>query len=299
MGHFGPWDSYGDIRLADGRTLEVSDTGPGRGRVLMFLHGTPGCAYLPRYLTVAAQARGLRLVALSRPGYATSARRAGRAVADVADDAAAVLESIGERRALVAGVSGGGPHALACAALRPDRFSAAIVISGLAPFDAAGFEFLAGMGQDNLDEYGAALEGEAQLRALLEKNAATMRAGTVQGVVDVMGASLPDADRAALTTADGRDFVSATQHALSSTVYGWVDDDLAFIKPWGFDPSRIEVPTSLWHGSADILVPVAHGQWLTERIPGVHSHIEPGEGHLSLRLKHIGAMLDEGLRLSG
>lgn len=287
------------MTIVGGRTLEVSDAGADRDRVLMFLHGTPGCAYQPRYLAAAARERGLRLVTFSRPGYASSDRHAARAVADVASDAAAVLDSIGADRALVAGVSGGGPHALACAALRPERFSAAVVISGIAPFDGKDFDFLAGMGQDNLDEYAAALAGEDRLRDLLVRVADTMRSGTVEGVLDVMGASLPDADRAVLTAEEGRGFLEGTQHALSGTVDGWVDDDLAFIKPWGFDPSAIEVPTSLWHGAADILVPVAHGEWLAERIPGVHSHIEPGEGHLSLRLHHIDAMLDEALRLSG
>ena len=298
----GPTDSRAScrvLRIDDGRTLEVSDTGPALERVLLFLHGTPGCAHQPRYLAAATEARGLRLVTFSRPGYASSTRLAGRAVADVADDAAALVESIGAGRALVAGVSGGGPHALACAALRPDRFSAAIVISGIAPFDASDLDFLAGMGQDNLDEYAAALGGEAQLRTLLENEADTMRSGTLQGVLDVMGASLPDSDRAVLTAEEGRDFLEGAQHALSGTIDGWVDDDLAFINPWGFDPTAIEVPTSLWHGTADVLVPVAHGEWLAERIPGVHSHIEPDEGHLSLRLHHIGAMLDEALRLSG
>lgn len=261
--------AYRAVAIAGGRILEVADTGPDRDRVLMFLHGTPGCAHHPRYLVAAARERGLRLVTFSRPGYASSSRLPGRSVADVAEDAAAVLDSIGAKRALVAGVSGGGPHALACAALRPDRFSAAVVLSGIAPFDGKDFDFLAGMGQDNLDEYAAALAGEDQLRGLLVRLADTMRSGTVQGMLDVMGASLPGADRAVLTAEEGRDFLEGTQHALSGTVDGWVDDDLAFIKPWGFDASAIEVPTSVWHGTADILVPVAHGEWLTGRIPGV------------------------------
>jgi pimeloyl-ACP methyl ester carboxylesterase len=285
------------IRLPDGRRLEFADSGPARAPAVLFHHGTPGSGLPYEHVAGPARARGLRLVTISRAGYATSSRSLGRSVADVASDSLAVLDSIGIDRAYTAGVSGGGPHALACAALAPDRFIAALVVAGLAPYEGAGLNFLSGMGEANLVEYAATLTGEPALRRLLEEQAPAFRVGTAQDVISSWQTILPAVDQAVLTGELGDDFTSRMHYALSGTVDGWIDDDIAFVKPWEFNVGEVQVPTAIWHGGADLMVPFAHGQWLAEYIPDVRVHLEAEEGHLSVRVARMPEMLDELISL--
>ena len=291
-------DDLTHLELRDGRTLEVRLQGPRTGTALVFHHGTPGAATPLRALSAAAEQRGLLLVTTSRPGYGGSTRQEGRRVVDVVDDIDQVLDALGRESCLVAGWSGGGPHALACAA-RLDRALSTLVIAGVAPFDAPGLEFLAGMGDDNLDEFGAAVQGEAQLRAYLDDQRRELESADAAAIVQSMRSLLPPVDREVLTDAFGEDLASSFHEALRIGVDGWLDDDLAFIEPWGFELDEIRSPVSIWHGSADLMVPYAHGQWLGGSIPDVAAHLREGEGHLSVLLGSMGEMLDELLQRSG
>ena len=123
------------VQLPDGRRLDLRISGPAGGFPLVFHHGTPGAATPYRVLERAAHARGLRLVTTSRPGYGDSSPQPGRSVVDVAADTAAVLAAIGADRCLIAGWSGGGPHALACGT-RLGAAAAVLVIAGIAPYGA-------------------------------------------------------------------------------------------------------------------------------------------------------------------
>jgi pimeloyl-ACP methyl ester carboxylesterase len=281
------------ITLTDGRDLEVEVSGPDGGPVLVFHHGTPGGSEQMRAMARAAEARGLRLVTWSRPGYGASTRQAGRSVADVVADAAAVLDHLGAESCLVAGWSGGGPHALACGALLPDRVRGVLCIAGVAPYAAEGLDFLAGMGEDNIEEFSAALEGEHTLRPWLDAQRPEMLELTADAVADSLGNLVPPVDVAVLTGEFAEDLASEFRQALSVGVDGWLDDDLAFTRPWGFELADIAVPTYLWQGSDDLMVPFAHGRWLAGRIPGVTAHLEQGEGHLSIGIGALDRMLDE------
>jgi pimeloyl-ACP methyl ester carboxylesterase len=281
------------ITLTDGRELEVEVSGPDGGRVLVFHHGTPGGSEQMRAMARAAWARGLRLVTWSRPGYGASTRQAGRSVADVVADTAAVLDHLGAESCLVAGWSGGGPHALACGALLPDRVRGVLCIAGVAPYAAEGLDFLAGMGEDNIEEFGAALEGEHTLRPWLDAQRPEMLELTADAVADSLGNLVPPVDVVVLTGEFAEDLASEFRQALSVGVDGWLDDDLAFTRPWGFELADITVPTYLWQGSDDLMVPFAHGRWLAGRIPGVTAHLEQGEGHLSIGIGALDRMLDE------
>ncbi len=280
------------LRMPDGRDLDVQVSGPPEGRALLVHHGTPGSATPLRLLTRAAHARGVRVVSWSRPGYAASTRRSGRSVGSVAADAQAVLDLLGIEQAVTLGWSGGGPHALACGALLAGRVRSVLVVAGVGPSDGDGLDFLAGMGQDNLDEFGAAVEGEGPLRAYLETAAVGLREAAPADLVAEMGSLLPQADRACLAGEMGDDLVLGFRESTSTGVDGWVDDDLAFIRPWGFDPATITVPVSLWQGDVDLMVPLAHGRWLAERMPRAAVHLRPGEGHLSI-WSAVESMLDE------
>lgn len=286
------------IKLGDGRLIEFADTEGPAEAVLVYHHGTPGCGSAPDYLVRLARQRRLRLVTISRPGYASSSRHEGRSVADAVGDCVAVLDFISVERAYVAGASGGGPHALACAALAPDRFLAALIAAGLAPYDAEGFDFLAGMGEANIIEFAATLESEATLRALLEQEASEWKGGTVADVISSWHTMLPDVDQAVISGELAREFMDSIRQGLSLTVDGWIDDNMAFTGPWRFDVGDIQIPTTLWHGGADLMVPLSHGQWLSEHIPRASVHLIPNEGHMSLRVARMSDMLDELLSLA-
>jgi pimeloyl-ACP methyl ester carboxylesterase len=281
------------ITLRDGRDLEIEVSGPDGAPVLLFCHGTPGASVQYSAFARGAAARGMRLVTWSRPGYGASTRRAGRTVADDTDDVAAVLDHLGAGTCLVAGWSGGGPHALAAGALLPGRVRAVLCIAGVAPYDAEDLDFLAGTGEENIEEFGEALRGEAPLRTWLDNVRPEMVDLTAADVIASLDTLLPPVDEAALTGEFADYLASEFRQAVSVGVDGWLDDDLAFTRSWGFDLDAIAVPTYLWQGGEDLMVPFTHGQWLAERIPGVIAHLEPGEGHLSIVVGAIDRMLDE------
>ncbi|MDH2445526.1 alpha/beta hydrolase [Amnibacterium sp. CER49] len=269
------------LSLPDGRTIDLYVSGPDDGVPFVFHHGTPGSYVPPRALERQVIGRGLRFVMWSRPGYGGSTRKAGRSVVDVVADTEAVLAALGAARCVVGGRSGGGPHALACAA-RLRQAASVLVIAGVAPFEAEGLDFLAGMGQDNLDEFGAALEGEDALRRYLVPQREQLANVTSDEIVGAMASLLPEVDRAVITDEFGEDLAASFREAVRLGVDGWLDDDLAFVQPWGFELGEITVPVEVWQGSEDLMVPFAHGQWLAQRVPNAEVHLETGEGHLSI-----------------
>ena len=285
-------DACEQVELPDGRRLDLRVSGPPGGLPLVFHHGTPGAATPVRIIERAAQARGLRLVTTSRPGYGNSTRQPGRSVVDVVADTGAVLAALGAERCLTMGWSGGGPHTLACGA-RLAPAAAVLVVAGVAPYPADGLDWMAGMGQDNVVEFSAALHGEDQLRPYLAEQREVLRTIQAADIVASLRSLLPDVDRTALTGEFGEDLAAGFREGLRASADGWMDDDLAFTRPWGFSLAEISVPVMIWQGSADLMVPFAHGQWLASRMPAASAHLEQGEGHLSIGLGKIGAMLDE------
>ena len=281
--------------LPDGRSLDLLVTGPEDGDLLVFIHGTPGCAEVPGAIGAAAAARGLRCAAWSRPGYGGSTRQVGRVVADIAADAAAVLDHLGVSHAYAAGWSGGGPHALALGALIPERIRAIASIAGVAPYveSQGSLDFLVGMGEDNVVEFGAAVDGETAVRGFLEPLLPTFRTIQADQIIDDMSSLLPEVDRAYCTGEFGEELAASFREAVRVGIDGWVDDDLAFVAPWGYDLDAIAVPVSLWQGSADLMVPFAHGRWLSAALPQARIHLLDGEGHLSIAVGRAQAIVDE------
>jgi pimeloyl-ACP methyl ester carboxylesterase len=281
------------ITLTDGRRLDIEVSGPAGGDVLLFHHGTPGAVTQMRWIQRAAHARGLRVVSYSRPGYGSSSRQAGRRIADVAQDVTLVLDHLQVDRCLVAGWSGGGPHALATGALLANRVAGVLSIASIAPDGLPDLDLTAGMGEENVEEFGLARQGEEALRPLLERMAVDLAHADAAGLVEGLGTLLPAADRAVLTAEVGEDMVASFAEGLRTGVDGWLDDDLAFVQPWGFELAQLAVPVFVWQGSEDLMVPFAHGQWLASVVPGATSHLEEGEGHLSIVVGAIDRMLDE------
>jgi pimeloyl-ACP methyl ester carboxylesterase len=263
--------------------------------VFLFHHGTPSARVPFRAIERSVHNHGLRFVTWTRPGYGGSTPQPGRRVVDVVSDAEQFLDALGANRCVTAGWSGGGPHALACGAKLSARVSSVIVIAGVGPYGEEGLDFLAGMGEQNLEEFGAVLAGEQAARELLKREVAEIQEVTGEAIVESMTTLLPEIDRRYCTGEVGDDLAANFREAVRSGIEGWLEDDLAFVQPWGFEPSQISVPVYLWQGSEDLMVPFAHGVWLAERIPGVTPHLEHGHGHISIGIGSIDRMLDEVL----
>ena len=274
-----------------GRVLEVELYGPRDGQAVIFQTGTPSPGKLFAPLVEAGVSRGVRHVAYSRPGYGRSERALGRSVADCAQDIVAVADRLGIGRFYTVGWSGGGPHALASAALLADRVIAAATLASPAPRDAEGLEWLMGMGAENVEEFRAADAGEEQLRAYLDQHAPHLAHATGPDLRAALGDLLSDVDARVLTGEFAEYLASCTRAALEHGVWGWLDDDLAFVRDWGFDLGAISVPVAIWHGGEDRFVPYAHGRWLAEHAAGATPHLHPDHGHLSLAVGSYDAVL--------
>ncbi len=266
-----------------------AESGPG----LVLHHGTPSDATLWAAWDDVARTRGLRLFSISRPGYATSTRRPGRTVRDAVDDVSRVLERFDVPWFVTAGWSGGGPHALACAAELGGRCRAAATLAGVGAYGVPDLDFLAGMGPENHAEFGAAVRGELGVTAWLAENAAAFATVTGPEIADAFGGLIPQIDRDVLAGGFADDLAAVMRRALAAGFDGWVDDDLAFTKPWGFDLGAIAQPVTIWQGDLDLMVPFAHGEWLRRHIPHATSHAAPGHGHVSLIATYRDAIVDD------
>ena len=288
------------VPAAGGRVLEVLVDGPDDAMPLVFHTATPGGLVWYGPLADAASARGLRTVLYSRPGYGGSTPQPGRLVADAAADVEKILERIGADEFVTAGWSGGGPHALACAALLPVRCLAAATIAGVAPSDSPGLDWMGGMAEENLEEFRAALAGEAELTSFLDAAAVVLGAISAAGVADGLGGLVSEADKAALT-AEFADYLAASlRAAVTAGIDGWRDDDLAFTRDWGLSLEALghATPVAIWQGDQDRMVPGTHGAWLAANIPLARARMRPGEGHLTLMVNSLGEILDDLMSLA-
>jgi pimeloyl-ACP methyl ester carboxylesterase len=288
-----------DVAGPGGRNLAVEVAGPAEGDVVLVHTGTPEGATLYEAKVEVGAARGLRHVSYARPGYATSNRHPGRSVADCADDVVAIADALGIQRFLTVGQSGGGPHALACAALLPDRVRAAATLGGVAPRNAQGLDWKAGMGRENLEEFAAVEAGEEELGAYLESEASGFAEVEATQLAEVLGELVGPADKAVLTDAYAEHLVESVHLALQTGIWGWFDDDLAFFADWGFDLGAIPVAVTVWQGDDDRMVPPPHGRWLADHVSGAHPRLLPGEGHLSIEVLRYGEVLDELVAIGG
>jgi pimeloyl-ACP methyl ester carboxylesterase len=250
--------------------------------LLIYHHGTPGAGPLHADVLDPAQTSDLRVVELVRPGYGNSTRQPNRTVADVVKLAGELADHLGFDRYATVGWSGGGPHALATVALNPERCVAAMSLAGVGMYGQADLDFLSGMGQDNHDEFGAALSGESDLRTYLESGLSEMQQVTGSQIVDMMGSLLPEEDREFLTGELGENLAEIFRWAVHAGVDGWLDDDIAFVLPWGFDLSEISNPVMIWQGATDLMVPFDHGKWLAKKLPHANVNLLEGHGHLSI-----------------
>lgn len=269
------------LDLPDGRSLCFAEWGDPDGLPVLMLHGTPG-SRLNRHPDEKQYARaGARIITYDRPGYGGSTRAPGRNIADCVPDVAALADHLGIERFAVTGGSGGGPHALAVAARLGDRVVRARCAVGLAPYPTDGLDWFADMADMNVTEFRWAVDGEDVLVPNIAREHAAMVERVVADPAALLGDyEISDADREVLARSDMGVMIREFGEDLGRGGYwGWVDDDLAFTRPWGFDIAEIEVPVEIRYGSKDTLVPAAHGAWLAAHVPGATCIVED-EGHI-------------------
>ena len=271
-----------DVTLADGRALHVYDEGDPHGRAVVAHHGTPVVRTALSCVRRRRRERGIRLIGYDRPGYGASSAQPGRSIGDAAADVAELLDALGVDRFATWGHSGGGPHALACAALLPERCVAAATLASVAPYGVEGLDWLEGMGEANVQEFEAVLAGPEALEPVLLRDQAEMFSAGPDGLRQAMLTILSPVDQAAFT-AEVADWIYAVMaEGAAKRIEGFRDDNLACVAPWGFDPADIGVPVLLLQGVQDLMVPPSHGRWLAASIPGVEAEISDAEGHITL-----------------
>ena len=260
-----------DVPLADGRTLHVYDAGGEDRLPVVWHHGSPNLGAPPEPLYDAADRLGLRWVGYDRPAYGGSTRQDGRDIASAAGDVAAVADAIGADRFAVMGHSSGGAHALACAALLPERVVAAVSMAGMAPYAGMtdeGLDWFSGMADAGVNSLRAARQGRAAREAYEESGAQHDIGFTAE-------------DEAALGGRWGW-LLEVVRPALAGGPEGMIADDLAATAPWGFDPAGIDVPVLVLHGGRDRLVPSSQGEWVARHIPTAELRFYPDDSHITV-----------------
>lgn len=284
------------VRTSDGRTLAVEEAGDPAGRPVLVHNGTPNSRHLYTPNAADAAGRGLRLIGYDRPGYGGSTPQPGRTVADCAADVQAICDSLGITRLAMWGISGGGPHALACAALLPGLVSAVASLASPAPRDAEGLDWFEGMGQDNADDIRLYETDPQASRAKLDKDREGLLAATAEDLLDGWQSLLSPADAAAMTGEVAGFLAWSMQDGLAPGGEGWWEDGVAQSAPWGFGFGQISVPVLVMHGRQDRFVPFGHGEWLAAHIPGAQARLLDNDGHVTLiqhRIPEVHAWLAE------
>ena len=272
------------FKLKDGRELEIADNGINSESAIVFHHGTPGHASSWTDWLESAATAGIRAIAYSRAGYGTSDRNPGRSVINVNSDIAQVLDAKNITKFVSIGWSGGGPHCLANTF--ESRNVGAISLAGVGAFGVDDLDFLEGMGPENHDEFGAALKGEAVIDQWMNDNAGAMKSVTGSDIIEAFGGLIGDADKAVLEGGEADAMAASMRSALAVSFDGWIDDDLVFVKKWGFELEAITKPVFLWQGDDDFMVPHAHSYWLEKHISTATLSFKPGEGHISLTVRY-------------
>jgi pimeloyl-ACP methyl ester carboxylesterase len=235
------------VQTPDGRELCVEIGGDPSGRPILVHNGTPNSRHLYSRWIEDAERRGVKLVSYDRPGYGQSTPQPGHSVADGAADVRAVAEAMQADRIGVWGCSGGGPYALACAALLPDLVAAVGVIASIAPWGAPGLDFFAGMGQDNVDDVELFFSDREAARRKAAKEREELMSVTADQVSKGWESLVSEADAAVLTGDFAASIVRDFQDGLAPGDQGWWDDGVAHLSPWGFELDSVRVPVKLWH----------------------------------------------------
>ena len=278
------------VTTASGRELLVQEGGDPGGAAVLVQLGTPSSRVLYRLHLLDAADQGIRLIAYDRPGYGGSTPHPGRSIADCAQDVTTVLDALEIDRFAVWGISGGGPHALACAALLPERVVAAATLASPAPFDADGLDWFAGTGDENVEDDKLILSDPEAARAKLARDRLEFFDDTEPDPAGSHPTLFSAVDAAALTDGLGEYLARRNRTGLAPGIEGWWEDSVAMLNPWGFSLEAIQVPVMVLQGRQDRMVPFAHGEWLARRLPTADPYLSDDEGHLTLLQNRVPAV---------
>ena len=281
------------LKLSDSRALDYISNDVESQTGILFHHGTPGeCTSWQTWFSEITDVKG---VAASRPGYGLSDRRKDRTIASDMDNQSELLEFLGIKKFVSIGWSGGGPHAINMT--RHPNCVGAITLAGVGEWGNSDLDFLAGMGPENHEEFGAALSGAQEIENWMQKNYETFKNVKGSDLIDSFGGLIGDADKRALTAEVAEVDAASYRRALSMGYYGWMDDDLAFVQSFGFKLSQIDKPVLVWQGDDDFMVPKAHSEWLAKHIPTAKLNFVPGHGHISLGESYRYEIVEQARRL--
>jgi len=273
-----------NFELSNSRKIEVLDNYVDSTDAIIFHHGTPGDVTTWSTWVDLCKSKKIRAISYSRAGYGFSERNKNRVVSDINNDISQILKAKGIKKFVSIGWSGGGPHSLANTEMAEN--CAAISLAGVGAFGQSDLDFLAGMGQENHDEFGAALAGFDQIEEWMAINGPAMQTVTGDQVRESLGGLIGAADKAVIEGAYADAMAANFRRALANGFTGWIDDDMAFIEKWGFELENINKPVFLWQGDQDLMVPHAHGEWLAKHISTAKLTFVPGHGHLSLLVEY-------------
>ena len=273
-----------------GVTVRVRESGDPAGKPVVHFHGTPGSRLELAFADEVLEAAGIRLVAFDRPGYGGSTQ-IPFGLTSVARLAVAVADRLGINQFHTTGWSGGGPFAMATAAVSGGRVPTVGVMAGAGPFqlvpgavdrlsegDIAAAKLLPDDPQAACERF---VEG-FDLKPALEDATSLYRA---------FEPLLSESDRA-IWDLNKEGILSEMREAMSQGVWGCGWDNVAWIGPWDFDPESLECPVLLWYGSEDRMAEPSHAYWLEEHLPDARLTMYEGEGHL-LPFVHLEEMLTE------
>lgn len=270
------------ISVGSGRELCVEMAGEPHGKPVLVHTGSPNSRHLYGGWIADAEKKGIRLICYDRPGYGGSTVDPGHTVASGAHDARAVAEALGHDRLGIWGISGGGPYALACAALLPEMAAAVGVVASPAPYGVEGFDYFAGMGELNAEDMKLFLSDPEEARRRHREDWEEARAATPGQLAEIMKSVLSPVDAEAMTGELAQWLANSARDGLAPGDQGWWDDGASHLTAWGFNLSEVRVPVKIWHGREDRMVPVQHGRWLAANVPGAEADISDGDGHLTL-----------------
>jgi len=275
------------VKSGAGRQLCVEVAGDGRAGTVLVCGGTPNSRHLYRRWTEDAESRGLRLVGYDRPGYGSSTPHPGRSVADGADEIRSIARALDVERLAVWGFSGGGPYALACAALLPDLVAASGVVCSIAPWGAPDLDYFTGMGEDNIEDMKLMLEDPDAARKKCARDREELLEVSAEGILKAWSSLLSPVDANALEGDFASYLATCIHDGLAPGDEGWCEDGVAHLAPWGFDLDGIQIPVKIWHGRHDRFVPFQHGQWLAANVSGAEAELSETDGHLTLLIDKV------------
>jgi len=268
------------FRTADGRELEYAEGGEPAGRLVLYLHGTPGTAGSGALLDDAARRHGVRLVSVSRPGYGASTTTPPSLVS-VGQDVAALTAGLGIEAFDVLGTSGGGPFALATAAVAPTRVRRVLVAAGLGPVHLLAPELL---DPDDVRALELVAAGDVDsATALMTAGAQGIFGGLLLLPADDFASAMdqmaPPSEHYFDTRPDEQAVFRADFRRALERYDGFVRDNLSWLGPWDFDLADVVAPVVLRYGGADAMTPAGNGEWLAAQLPDATLTIAPEAGH--------------------